>query len=257
LKEGQVYFPLLHPAYLMKGKQGMFPVMERAFRRIPRLHDELKEEISVDNYRIYPPEGGPDEGVPVVLDLEHKGMQPEDAGARLVCVGVSDGPGRGFIYKPDDPRALTYLKQPLIIGQNWVLHDAWWIYKKYGLTFNRVWDTMLAGHLLNPDTPNDLVYLAAEFAEPPMRGYWKSANDYRDHIEQVCAMDVDATYRVYLGERAKLRETDQLNIMEKDIIPLSSVVFDIRRKGMKVNAKKMVEEAKTTNEHQQAPPSGG
>jgi DNA polymerase-1 len=235
---------MFHPAYIMR-VEGMKPVAQRDFKRLPSLHEELKQDdINVTDYRVYPPEEHDeiDDRSTLVIDLEHKGMQPDDPGAQLVCVGVSHRPGSAHIYAPDDPRALASLKADLIIGQNWTLHDAWWIWRKYGIGFNRVWDTRFAGHLLNPDTPNDLVYLAGEFATPPMRGYWKSANDYKEHIEQVCAIDVDATYRVKVGQKDALEAKGQLHIMEDDVIPMCSIVFDIRREGMRIDKKEMDKE---------------
>jgi DNA polymerase-1 len=215
----------------------MFPVVERSFSRIPHLRDELDAEEEGTDYEVRPVETAVHFGTgPLSIDLETKGgLDPLGAGAAITTVGVSKGPKQAYVFGPEDALARRAVEADLIIGQNYTLYDAWWLYHKWGAKPRRLWDTRFAGHLLNPDTPNDLVYLSREFADPPMQGYWKAKEDYKEDIDKVCATDVDATYRVYLGQKRALEERGQLHIMENNVMPLCNVVLDMRIKGMRVD----------------------
>jgi hypothetical protein len=195
----------------------MWPVVERDFSRLVGLEEELK--FTVDTSQdIYPPDDAELEvfqASELSIDIETAGSFDPTAGD-ILCVGVSHKPGYGCVLEPADPRIHGCLSKPKIVGQNFILYDWWWLHN-HGYTIpeeTAIWDTRYAGKLLNPDTPNDLVYLTGEFATPPIRGYWKTKQDYRDDVEGVCGIDIDATFRVKLGQYDALKQRGQLGIME-------------------------------------------
>jgi DNA polymerase-1 len=237
LRKGQVFFPTYHPAWLMHGNQTKFPIVDRHFSRIPNLHKELEEDVTQGEFTFYPSQEEPaPEGV-VALDLETTGTDP-DSGT-ITCISASGSANNSVVYKPSDPRVQRLLSRDEIIGQNWLIFDAWWIWKKYRKKFKKLWDTRFAGHLLNPDTPNDLVSLTQEFADPPIRGYWKSKLHYKEEIERVAAIDTMADFRVKQGQHAALARNGQLHVMEDNVIPLMNVLFDMRVGGMKIDRDRM------------------
>ena len=241
LREGQFLFLSYHPAALFRNP-GLWSVVERDFSRLASMEDELVE-VTGTTYDEYPPPASTDwiSASPVLsVDLETSGGLDPAQGS-ITIVGATDRVGYGAAFDPSDSRVLDILSRDTIIGQNFVLYDWWWLqYHGYSIPdTTRVVDTRYLGKLLNPDTPNDLTYLSGEFADPPMRGYWKTKNNYRDNLEQVCAMDVDATLRVYYGQARKVEERGQSAIVNDYIVPLSRVVYEMRVAGMRIDKDKM------------------
>lgn len=243
LKEGQLFFPTYGPAMLAK-QPTQWVVIAKDFGRLPYLHEEL-EYVEDTKYHVYPPRDVDlemDMDTFVSVDLETRGgLDPLEADTAIECVAFTDAPGKGVALDVDDPRVPRILAAKTIVGQNYNLYDRWWLYNKGfgGSPRSRIWDTRYAGKLCNPDTPNDLPYLTREFASPPIRGYWKTRNDYRDRKEEVGCIDVDATLRVQKGQEFFLKNTGQLKLMTDYIMPLSDVVFKMRVAGMKINKEKM------------------
>lgn len=245
LKPGQLLFATFHPAYLGPDKNPtQWPVVARDFSRLAHLGDELVL-VAGTRYDEYPPLGFDRESALLAadtlsVDLETPGkLEPTEGD--IVCIGATNESGYGCAFAPRDPRIPRILSVPQIVGQNFVLFDRWWLHHHNHPIpdTTKIWDTRFAGKLLNPDTPNDLVFLAGEFATPPVRGYWKTRENYRDRKEYVCCLDVDATLRVKNGQYEALRSSGQLNIMENYIIPLSSVVFKMRAGGMRIDRERM------------------
>jgi len=248
LREGQLFFPTFGPAMLSK-QPTQWVVIARDFERLPHLREEL-EYVEDTKYHVYPPVDADlemDLDTLVSIDLEtYGGFDPLEAETGIQCVAFTDAPGKGVAVDADDPRVPRVLSAKTIVGQNYNLYDRWWLHNKGfgGSLRSRIWDTRYAGKLLNPDTPNNLPYLTREFASPPIRGYWKTRNDYRDRKEEVGCIDVDATLRVYEGQRTALQNRGQLALMEDYIIPLSDVVFKMRCAGMKINKDRMDDASK-------------
>jgi len=241
LKDHQLLFLSYHPAALFRNP-GLWSVVERDFSRLSSLEDELVE-VTGTTYDEYPPPAATDwiaTSKRLSVDLETSGgLDP--AQGHITTIGATARVGYGAAFDPSDTRIRDVLSRDEIIGQNFVLYDWWWL-KHHGYSIpdsTKIIDTRYLGKLLNPDTPNDLTYLSGEFADPPMRGYWKTKNNYRDNIEQVVCMDVDATLRVYYGQRAKVEARGQEKIVDDYIVPLSRVVFEMRSAGMRIDKTKM------------------
>jgi len=241
LKPGQLLFPTYHPAMLMR-EPTMWPVVARDFSRMATLENELHISNATTIHE-FPPAGATLEMLQArsfSVDIETSGgLDPSEGD--IVCVGATDRIGTGYVFDPDDERVARVLSGDEIVGQNFVLYDQWWLYNKghHIPETTKIWDTRYAGKLCNPDTPNDLVYLTGEFANPPIRGYWKTTQNYRHHKPRVACIDVDATLRVAQGQRDYLKWTGQLSLMENYIIPLSRVTFEMRAAGMKIDKSRM------------------
>ena len=249
LKPKQLLFMTFHPAALMHNPN-YFSVVNRDFARMENIEAELKIE-DVTKYETYPlPESievkklleYARDGWPVSIDIETTGSLDPTEGD-IYCVGATVKPTRGFAFTPEDPIVQELLKSETIIGQNFVLYDQWWFkHKGYEIqNTTRIYDTRYLGKLLNPDTPNDLVYLTGEFADPPIRGYWKTKQEYAKNKEGISCIDVDATLRVFHGQMEKIAANGQTKIVEDYIVPMSKVVFDMRWAGMKIDKEKMDE----------------
>ena len=263
LKPGQLMMITYHPAYLTRNP-GMWPVVERDFQRITKMEEEL-EYASTARYDEYPPVGSDglyaeicgrvDEVLsgcarddlwdgappPLIFDLETTGLDAEDG--RITHFAFTDRPGYGCVLRPDDERVPGLLRSPVLVGANHVLFDCWWLHR-HGREIpktTQLVDIRFLGKVANPDTPNDLFYLSSEFADPPMRGYWKARADYRRDKGRVACLDVDATARAEVGLWNHLTKTGQAEFVRSYIIPISRVVFEIRQAGMRINRDRMEE----------------
>lgn len=249
LKPHQKMMITFHPAALMHNPNYV-SVVSRDFSMLEKIDEWMKIEDTTQ-YETYPDtshEGTLEtirrsmDGFPISVDIETTGsLDPNDGD--LYCIGATTEPTKGYAYLPEDPRVREFLRAPKIVGQNFVLYDQWWFkHKGYEIPEEtKIYDTRYLGKLLNPDTPNDLVYLTGEFADPPIRGYWKTKEAYKGNKEGVACIDVDATLRVFYGQMEKIQERDQLKIVEDYIVPMSKVVFDMRVGGMKINREVMDE----------------
>jgi hypothetical protein len=220
----------------------MWSVVQRDFSRLTSISEDL-EFVDSTEYNYYPPDNVVEQlasSPELSIDIETSGSL-DPAKGDIVVFGATDDIGKGYAIDPLAPGVHGCLSVPEIVGQNFILYDWWWLhYHDYTIPEHvQIWDTRFAGKLLNPDTPNDLTYLAGEFATPPVRGYWKSKQNYRDEIEKVCCVDVDVTLRVKRGQQDELEAKGQLGLMRDFIMPLSRVAFDMRKGGMKINKGRM------------------
>lgn len=253
IKPGQLLFLTYHPAALMHNPNYM-SVVNRDFQRMENLEAELTYEDTT-SYKVYPEPNDSEvhgmllecmDGKPISIDIETEGsLDPTDGD--IYCVGGTTRTSKGYSLLPEDARVHAMLQAPSIIGQNFVLYDQWWFkHKGFEIGNNsRIYDTRYLGKLLNPDTPNDLVYLTGEFANPPIRGYWKTKEAYKGDKAGVACIDVDATLRVFHGQMAEIEARGHQKLVEDYIVPMSKVVFDMRWEGMKIN-KEVMDETRQT-----------
>jgi len=241
---GKRLFVTYHPAYIMKELLQIGPIVNRDFQRLGHLDEELAASVLKENYIIRPSNGwnvAQSWGdVPISIDIE--GPNAETFEGPITVVGFSPGPGRAMALDPKDPAVGDLLNRP-IIGQNYLLYDAWILTHREGFPAPKwLWDTRQAGHLLNPDAPHNIVDMAAVYADPPVRGYWKSrvAGKYAGGDDLVVCQDVDVTYRIKLGQEKQLAQQGLISFMEKEVIPISLLSLDMRLNGMRIDHDKMV-----------------
>ncbi len=241
LKPGQVMLATYHPAFLMRKPQYK-RMLERDFSRVTSLREELEIEQNIQ-YDFSP--------TPEVLkevfsssigavDLETNSLYANRGNIEMIS--ISTGPGRSVVAEGEFAEASDWLRRAskdpniLVIGQNWMQFDAWWVLQHWGIEPPlRCWDTRLAGHLHNPDTPNKLVYLVREYANPPIRGYWKTRNHYRNDKNMVNAIDTDGDFRVYLGQEKEFQKDGLIKEYWDEVYPTMQVAFDMRRSGWRVD----------------------
>lgn len=254
LKEGQLYLATYHPAYLMRSP-GLFDDAKSHWRRVNDLHSEIRnfDEFDIQIYNsgevIEFPKSRIQSLPGITVDLETKGgLDPLVSGTRITHVGMSTSPtaGRVVEFRSGDSLPSSHLRMVLqqsVIGHNYTLYDAWWTYHKWGITPKVIYDTRGLSHLTNPDSPNTLVAATQQLAEG-FPGFWKTSENYRDRLGTVAGIDVCATTSVYLGGIKLLEERGQRQVFERNVVPLCSVVLDIRKHGIRVNEEEMEREGK-------------
>jgi DNA polymerase I-like protein with 3'-5' exonuclease and polymerase domains/uracil-DNA glycosylase len=241
LKPDQIFYPTYHPAYLFR-KPNEKRAFAANFARIPTLREELKVEAGL-HYDRSPDSAGIREILEtkvLSIDLETSAFIPDRGEVQII--GISPGPGRAAVAQPEDRNTLDYLERSSetdeieIVGQNWMMFDAWWMWKKHGiLPPKRMFDTLLAAHLLDPDSPKNLPFLVRQYADPPIRGYWKTRDHYRDDKGQVAMIDTDGAFRVRNGLVTALAEQGMSDAYWNEVMPTMYVAFDMRKAGWRVN----------------------
>lgn len=247
LKPGQVMLATYHPAFLMRKSQYK-RMLERDFSRLLTLREELVIEKNLD-YDPHPSTEKLDEMFSTKLgaiDFETTGAFKNDAldpeRGEIQMTGFSVRPGQSICAMGESRHVYEWLKRAseddsiTVIGQNWSMFDAWWAWRKWGVDMpKKLWDTRLAGHLHNPDTPNKLVYLTREYANPPIRGFWKSRQHYRDDKPMVAMIDTDADIRVFNGQVQVLDKLNLVNEYWSEVWPTMQVAWNMRKGGWRVD----------------------
>jgi len=254
IPSGKRLFVTYHPAYMMKELLKIGPIVNRDFRRLENLDEELAASVLKEDYTIRSDNGwelvrgwGT---VPISVDIE--GPNAETYEGPVTVVGFSPGPSRALALAISDPTVRVILERGQIIGQNYLLYDAWILTHREGFPAPKwLWDTRQAGHLLNPDAPHNIIDMAAVYADPPVKGYWKSrtAGKYEGGDDLVVCQDVDVTYRIKLGQEKMLDQIGLLSFMEREVIPISLLSLDMRLKGMRINHDRMVDSAERIGAH--------
>lgn len=235
LSKGQHAFITYHPALLMRQPE-MWSVVKRDFGRLADLDEELKVYAATE-YEAYPPAPRQElcEAPLLSIDLETTGIDPRSG--RILMIAATHETNYGAVFRPNELWLRHWMEneENTIVGQNFVLFDQKWL-RLHGYNIGaRVHDTRLFGKLLNPDTPNDIYYLAGEFAHPGMPGYWKTRADYRDNLERVAAVDVDAALRIYRGQRRALHARGQESLALDYVTPIAQIALGMQLKGIRVD----------------------
>jgi len=242
LKPGQLLYITYNPAVLLR-EGTLWEDVSRDFSRMVNLEKELEVAESTRYDRYPPPHATKSmlEANRVVVDLETPKVLDPSQG-EISHFAFTDRPGYGCVISPSDSRCHDVLRRPEVVGQNFVLFDWWWLHRK-GFHIpqeTKVVDTRFLGKLINPDTPNDLVYLTGALANPPIRGFWKAKHHYRDDIEKVACVDVDATYRVLDGALEIIERRGQSHLVWDYLVPLGRTAFEVRCGGMKIDRDRMI-----------------
>jgi len=241
LKPGQIMLPTYHPAFLMRQPQKK-TLVAKHFARLTDLRGELEVDKSTE-YISYPKSNQLDttfNAPEVSIDLETTSLLATQGS--IECIGATHKPSYGVVAEADSRHAYELLKHAeesddqLIIGQNWAMFDAYWIWKhwKIGLP-QRLHDTLLVSHLLDPDSPKKLAHVVHEYADPPIRGYWKTREHYRDDKRTVAIVDTDAAIRVKNGQVSRLEEQGLVSAYWDEVYPTMKTAFNMRVKGWRTN----------------------
>lgn len=228
-----------HPAFALY-EESQEPAAQRAFARIPAILAGTEGSGLIINYVRDPSRGLINEyrtAREFVLDLETTGgTDPVHSGGNIVCAGVSCRPGEAATLSPEQLRVVLNERDPgelRVVGQYFYAYDSHWLLHRGYRVPDVIVDTQVLGHLANPSTPNDIGFLQTQYAEPPLREWWKSGEAYGSDLAGVALRDADATGRVARGLEKHLRLTSQWKLAESTIIPWCRLAFELRRDGFR------------------------
>lgn len=134
----------------------------------------------------------------------------------------------------------------LKIGQN-IKYDLS-VLKKYELSIKgKMFDTMLAHYILQPDSRHNMDYLAENYLNyepiaiesligPKGKGQKKMSEVPIELIKEYAAEDADVTYRLYEILSKQIEEIPKANAILKNVeIPLVPVLSDMEEQGVKID----------------------
>ena len=172
-----------------------------------------------------------------------------------ICIGISFQPGSAWVvplYHPESPFLDNWeyiinklgreiFEDPTItfISQNTKFEYKWFL--RLGITLSgRIFDNMLAKHLLNEEKPHGLKDLVAKYL-PEFAGYENEVDNtklFHTPLEKVAkynALDADLTFRLFLFFEDRLIKLGFYPLFRNLFTPLTSVLGKCEYYGIKVD----------------------
>lgn len=197
----------------------------------------------------------------VAADIETTGLDPEADGAEINSIQFSlsatdknwalplmvrDGPWREKpAVRQEFISTLVELSAgKVIIGQNFKF-DNRWIFRKYGVRFHLSFDTMLAHHLLDENSPHGLKELASEFCNAPSYDVDLKTKlglgDLEKFYKYGC-WDTHWTRMLYYIFRKRiLADATQRRLFYKLVMPAARMMEEVEASGHHIDVKKLDE----------------
>jgi uracil-DNA glycosylase family 4 len=264
---GRKVFPTWHPAFIARSQHNWpFAVHDLARASAQSAFPEI-HRIPYDIIRCADPAthgqrflGTARARGAATFDFETTGLSAKYS--QIAMVGLAAGPDQAEVYDWTPGAAKLFqevLDDPAIeiIGQNILYFDLPFAEEK-GHNIDKVWprvfDTMVTFHLCNSSygqmpiaeqragtfrvrgAEKDLSMIASCHTDME---YWKSRDNYKSDLREVCGKDVIATHRAALdpasGIKAELKSYDMLDLYYKHVLPVHPVLHRMTKRGVKVH----------------------
>lgn len=226
----EIVVPTIHPAALMRD-QSMLPVVV----------SDLKKSLvqPPEHYNVYPSlqDVKNFQATTFCFDIENNQFTGE-----VYMVGLSD---RSFnaICVPFKGPYIAELRRifqaaKAVIGHNIIQHDLPHL-GRAGVVLNPeslIYDTILMHHLVQPDLPHDLEFVASIFIN---KKAWK--HQMQQNKELYCCRDTDATMQIYPQLRALLKQFDLLDLYMNLSVPVCKITQQMKRLGVKIDISRIAE----------------
>jgi len=206
----------------------------------------------------------------IAYDFETEGFDP--LVGRVWLLGIADSPTHAWILPlqhPESPfkkvwkKLLQKVVKVMMRKSKWRVaqnakFDNKWFKIKTGMRIHTTWDTMLAAHLLNENTPNGLEYLSQSILGlKPYKGKIVFVDKYDKKgrlIEKVsslkdmgnyCGEDCCNTYQIALKQIPQLKDDIRLwNLYRRLILPASHALEDVELRGLYLDRERLLERKK-------------
>lgn len=259
VEDGVSYLPTFHPAAALRDVKWLDP-LRKGFERFAKL---IKGELDFTpqgldwsiiktfddlNHCIFNLRGSSE----ISFDLETSGLNRYEKDAHINCLGIGT-PTKQWILPLDHPSSIFRGKRDLhkkmlsliclamknkkVIAHNGKF-DNLWLRTIYGIRFPLTFDTMLAAHLLDENSPCGLKYLARMYFQAPdydLSEKEKRGNTAPQRLFEYCAYDVYYTLKLYYVLREKLLKDQALtSLFKKLMMPASHAFENIEETGVYV-----------------------
>lgn len=223
-----VVMPMLHPSYLQRDQS-----------MIPATISDIQKGVTVppQNYNLQPTveELEAFHAKTLVFDIETNRFSNQ-----ITMVGITANPYRAIVV----PFRGVYISQlrrifeeaEEVVGQNIIGFDLdhlaeCGIKPREGA---QIWDVMLMHHLVQPDSPHDLEFIASIFTQMQA---WKHLNTVDMQFYNAC--DVDATCQIYEQLRPLLDYMNLTKLYKYCQVPLAKICKKMEETGIKVDPSRL------------------
>jgi DNA polymerase-1 len=232
--------PILHPGFIIRGGWAWRGLVARDLARIraEAYGEGFKrlETAYTPEWRPYlPPSPDPDK--PFVSDLETIKFT-----TKITQLNWSQMAGQGVAGRWDEEMAEWARREYDNPRRVYVFHNAPFdvgqLHANGIEVKGKLYDTMVATAILEPDLPNSLEHVTKDYA--PDIEPWK--HEAQSDLMLYGCKDADATQRVYEGSLAELKQEGAYGVFETsmEVLPL---LIEMNRYGLKIDQEK-AEEAK-------------
>ena len=189
-----------------------------------------------------------------VYDLETYGLDHYSPDSYINCIGLYlGGVNKAYILPvkkgatlPDDTQKrlidLMVAENKRAIGHN-VKFDSLWIRHKFGTYFETHFDTMLAHHLLDENSPHGLKELSRHFLNAPdydLTTSEKKGNVIAEKLFKYCAWDCYYTYQLkQIFAKELFKDLALRKLYYKMVIPAARMMEDVESLGHFVDLPKL------------------
>lgn len=225
LDDKLIGMPTLHPAYVAR---------DQDFSKVV-INDLAKSLVQApEDYNLYPDLAAVERLIghdTFSFDIEN---DPRTLEIRMVGITVAP---YSSVCVPFRGAYIPLLKQLFrearnVIGQNSLQHDEW-ILKLHDVRINEDathYDIMLMQHLLMPNLPHDLGFIASIFVNKPA---WK--HQHHDNEELYNCRDTDVTFQIWQQLLPLLKKEKLLNLYLNVQVPLARICLLMKQTGIKVD----------------------
>ncbi len=268
--DGIKYMPSFHPAMAIRDPKKLGPI-RLDIEKFCRL---VRGEVTHKTYKMHPVEVNTfaklkecfadiKKNTVVSFDIETTGLNPraEDAAVTTIIIGTKKFqwilffnviPGAFFTtyaLQKNVLECLEYLLADREVVMQGGQFDNLYLRVLYGLRINRTFDTMLASHLLDENTPNDLKYMArntfhAEDYDIPLDVKTGKVED-KPKLLKYAAGDGFYTLKLFHHFQKLLEDEPELKIVYEAITMPSSIAYEeIEYNGVYIDEEAMEVQAK-------------
>lgn len=261
-KNGVKYYPIFHPAMAIRDPKRIVPIrndIER-FARITRGEEinshKLNYTVVTDLESLRKCFKDIKKSRVISYDLETTGLDPRVEHSAITILGIASNnqewvipfslPGSPFAKYKAQETIVKYFAKILqrkqdVVAQNGKF-DNKWLEVLFGVKFPLTFDTMLAAHLVDENTPNSLKYIAVnELGGEPYDVDIKTKKGGGDVVKlcEYAAWDIYYTLTAYYHYKKLLKEEGVYSLFRKQVMPAATAYEVIENNGVYIDIPNM------------------
>lgn len=261
-KNGIKYYPMFHPAMALRDPKRMIPIRNDIERFSKIIRGEVVSKHKLKYRSVTNMEGLKSFFKDIIksrvisFDLETTGLNPREPDSAITVLSMSTKKadwaipftlsGSPFKNYKAQYAILKFLEKILrnkqeVIAQNGKF-DNKWLEVLFGLKFNLTFDTMLASHLVDENTPLGLKYIAVnELNGEPYDVDLKTKKGGGDVFKllEYAAWDTYYTLKAYFHYKKILQQDGLMPLFRKEVMPAGRAYEQIEMNGVFINRPNM------------------
>lgn len=225
--------PTYHPSFLMQYGQSAIPAVVSDLKKGTTVPPEFyNTKPTLDDVAAF-------RSTKFSVDIETNRFTQQ-----IICVGLCDRPYHAMCVPFKGPY-IAELKRIIsnaeeITGHNIISFDQPRSEAALGIQLDplktKIFDTILAHHLISPDSPHDLGYVASIFLQKP---FWKE--EAGQGLEYYCCKDVDGTLQIANQLKPILKSQGLEDLYWNCQVPLGKICHLMETTGIHTSGKRAQE----------------